>query len=315
MNILQNNIVYILFTMDVECPGHGSSEAGFNDWSIGEKAVRGFVDILGAEGWPATLFIVPEAARRYSKVLREVNGRGVELGLHVHPQDLGYEEQFGAFSFEKQLEILNLATDIWSNALGQRPYSFRPGNFSANDATFPALTAANFLQGSISSPERRMVSLRAVWTGAPKDPHWAHPANRLLPGNSRFLEVPVSIDWESMIWGGLAPLELRVESVDSRAHGFTIQKNFRRLRLEDVPVKTLVPITHNYFDYTSDAEFRTTTLKGVIEGIKRFAGEYHLQPRGVTLADFRRVFEIQSSALDSFPKKQDGTTTLTNHCE
>jgi peptidoglycan/xylan/chitin deacetylase (PgdA/CDA1 family) len=281
--------LHVLFTMDVECPGEGSRDAGFTDWEVGASAVRGYARALAAEGWPVTLFVVPEAARHYRDLLKEMEARGAELALHVHPQDLGYPEYFGAFAFEQQTEILQHAIVAWQDALDDRPWSFRPGNFSANDSTFPVLERLGFRQGSVSAPERRMPSLRAVWTSAPKDPHFAHRANRLLPGDCDFLEVPVTVDWESMIWGGITPLDLRIEAVDARSHSFTIDKNLRRMQNEKISPISLVPMTHNYFDYSSPSEFRAITLRGVIDHIKRLADRYALEIAGMTLGGFRKA--------------------------
>jgi len=280
--------LYVLFTMDVECPGEGSKDAGFNDWALGGNAVRGYARTLAAEGWPVTFFVVPEAARHYRDLLKEVEAQGAELALHVHPQDLGYSEYLGAYGLEEQAEILSSAMATWREALDARPYSFRPGNFSANDSTFPALESLGFRQGCVSAPERRMPSLRSVWTTALKDPHFANRANRLLPGDSGFLEVPLTVDWESMIWGGITPLDLRVEAVDARSHSFTIDKNLRRMQNEKVSPMALVPVTHNYFDYSSAIDFRAITLCGIIEHIKRLADHYDLEVIGTTMCGFRK---------------------------
>jgi peptidoglycan/xylan/chitin deacetylase (PgdA/CDA1 family) len=280
----------VLFTMDVECPGEGSKEAGFNDWALGGNSVRGYARTLAAEGWPVTFFVVPEAADHYRDLLKELESEGAELALHVHPQDLGYPEYLGAYGREEQIEILSGAMATWGDALGARPYSFRPGNFSANDSTFPVLEQLGFRQGCVSAPERRMTSLRSVWTTAPKDPHFASRANRLLPGDSGFLEVPLTVDWESMIWGGITPLDLRVEAVDARSHSFTIEKNLRRMQDEKVSPMTLVPVTHNYFDYSSAIEFRAITLRGIIDQIKRLADRYELEVAGMTMDGFRKSY-------------------------
>jgi peptidoglycan/xylan/chitin deacetylase (PgdA/CDA1 family) len=284
------DILYVLFTMDVECPGEGSKDAGFTDWELGERAIRGYAQVLARVGWPVTYFVVAGAARKYAALLREIESGGAELGLHIHPQDLGYEGQLGAYDCDEQLEIIEKATELWAEAIGHRPTSFRPGNFSTNDATFPALETLGFTRGSCSAPERKMVPLCSVWTGAPMDAHFTHKANRLLPGDMNFLEVPVTVDWESMIWGGKAPLDFRIEAVDARAHGFTIEKNLRRMVEGQTRTKSLVPFTHNYFDYSSDLEFRTITLKGVIERIKYFAAKYQQITRGTTFAEFRELF-------------------------
>jgi hypothetical protein len=80
-----------------------------------------------------------------------------------------------------------------------------------------------------------------------------------------------------------------VEAVDARSHGFTIEKNLRRMRDEKSSARALVPITHNYYDYSSEIEFRAITLRGMIEQIRRLAERYALEVVGTTLADFRKT--------------------------
>ena len=133
-----------------------------------------------------------------------------------------------------------------------------------------------------------MPGLRAVWTGAPKDAHFAHRANRLLIGDSDFLEVPITVDWESMIWGGQTPLDLRVGAVDARSHSFTVEKNVRRMLADQTSIKTICAFTHNYFDYSNIAEFRRETLDGMIGSIRASAARYGLPVRGVTLKQLRQ---------------------------
>ena len=49
------------------------------------------------------------------------------------------------------------------------------------------------------------------------------------------MEVPVSVDWETMIWGGVHPQDLRVEYTDAKNHGFVIRKIMQRQVQEDLP--------------------------------------------------------------------------------
>lgn len=280
--------LYVLFTMDVEHPGGGSVEAGFTDWNVGECAVAGYAERLAREKWPVTFFIVPPAAQRYASILNQWRQEGCELGLHVHPQDIGYAEYMGAYTLGEQIGMLDDAANRWAQVFGCRPCSFRPGNCSANDATFPALEQSGFHQGSVSIPDRRMPSLRSVWTGACKDAHFAHPANRLLAGSSQFLEVPITVDWESMIWGGQTPLDMRIEAVDARSHSFTIEKNIRRMLSARTAVKTLCIFTHNYFEYGNPADFRRVTLDGVIGHVRTAAERHGLEIRPVTLEQVRQ---------------------------
>jgi hypothetical protein len=280
--------LHVCFTMDCEQINERASQGGPVTWELGERAIRGYCETLLEHNLGATLFVVPQAAMRYRALLIELAGNGIELGLHYHPQDHGYADFLGAYTAEEQARLVGEAIDEWSQALGQAPLIFRPGNVSANDATFPVLVQLGFLAGSVSVPLRNFVEVRANWVGAPFDPHWAHQANRLLPGSLPFLEVPITVDWESIMWGGRTPLELRIEMVDARAHGFTVRKVVeRQLKAGQPPV--LVPMTHNIFAYDDPSEFRRQVLEGVMAEIQHTAERHRLKLRPVTLLQLRTM--------------------------
>jgi peptidoglycan/xylan/chitin deacetylase (PgdA/CDA1 family) len=281
---MNNNALYVVFTMD--CEQVGANQGGPIDWSLGERAIQGYCQTLLDHNLTATLFLVPQAAERYYQALRPLVEAGVEVGLHYHPQDHGHADFLGAYTYQQQYEMLDKAVRAWKKAMGQKPKVFRPGNFSANDATFPVLEALGIVAGSVSCPMRNFTEVRANWAGAPLDAHFAHQANRLLAGELNFFEAPLSVDWESIMWGGRTPLELRLEMVDSRAHGFTIRKIIER-QIKTGVLPHLVIMTHNVFAYGDPAEFRQQVLSGVIKEIERAARAATLTPRGVTLQELR----------------------------
>lgn len=283
---MDTHSLYVCFTMDCEQINERASQGGPDTWELGERAIRGYCETLLEHNLGATLFVVPQAAERYRNLLLELAGHGIELGLHYHPQDHGYPDFLGAFTAEEQARMLGEAMDQWSQALGRTPLVFRPGNVSANDATFPVLVRLGFLAGSVSVPLRNFLEVRASWVGAPLDPHWTHQANRLLPGSLPFLEVPITVDWESSMWGGRTPLELRIEMVDARAHGFTVRKVVeRQLGAGQAPV--LVPMTHNIFAYDDPAEFRRQVLEGIMAEMSHTAQRHGLELQPVTLLQLR----------------------------
>ena len=288
---MESKELLITFTMD--CEQVGAHQGGPETWALGERAITGFCEALLARGLGATLFVVPEVAHRCHSTLVDLRAAGVEVGLHYHPQDHGQPDFLGAFTSEEQLQMLDEATRAWSDALGDAPQVFRPGNFSANDATFPSLSSLGYLAGSVSCPLRNFPEVRANWTGAPLDAHFAHRANRLLPGELDFLEAPLTVDWESVLWGGRTPLELRLEMVDARAHGFTIRKVVQR-QLEQAHAPHLVPMTHNVFDYSDPGEFRRQVLEGVLDEVERAAAQFHLAPRSISLLEMRRLLSANS---------------------
>ncbi|MCC7355332.1 MAG: polysaccharide deacetylase family protein [Anaerolineae bacterium] len=282
---MDNNLLYTCFTMD--CEEVGANQGGPVTWEYGERAIRGYCETLLGHGLGATLFVVPKAAERYADMLREMAQVGIEVGLHYHAQDHGYPDYLGAFSAEEQEKMLREGTDQWSQAMGFAPRVFRPGNFSANDATFPTLVHLGFVAGSVSCPLRNFVEAKANWVGAPLYAHYAHKANRLLAGDLLFYEVPVTVDWESVMWGGKTPLELRIEMVDARNHGYTVRKAVKRQLEAGSRQSSLVATTHNIFDYASPAEFRRQVLDGLVAEMQRAAEMNGLRLRPATLVGLR----------------------------
>lgn len=283
--------LYVLFTMDCETINEHASEGGPVDWDLSHRSITGFCQILWKYNYNPTLFVVPETAAVQAELLRSCAEKGAELGLHYHPQDHGYDDYLGAYNESEQYRMLDDAVNQWSEHIGYNPESFRGGNASGNDHTFPVLAKLGFKQGSLSIPDRNFTRVKANWRGTNLYPHHAHKANRLLDGDMKFLEVPVTVDPESIMWGGLTPLELRIEMVDSRSHGFTIRKSVERQLVKNQEFAVLVVITHNIFDYSDAGEFRAKVLHGIIEEISMCAQDRQLDIEGITLKEFHKKFD------------------------
>jgi hypothetical protein len=278
--------VYVTFTMDCERIAAFSPPGGPRDWGLSERAIRGFAEALERHGLVATFFIVPETAQQHKELFLGLEERGFELGMHLHPQsfgDLRHQEYLGACGFEEQVALLSQAAQMWSEALGKRPMSFRPGNFSANDDTFRALCEVGFRQGSVSAPERVLPACRAVWAGTDPYPHHAHAHFRLIPGGLDFYEVPVTEDWSRRMWEGRCALELRVEAAGITDHRQTIDTRLRDMVDREIPVKTIVSITHNVFEYEDPGDPHRKTLEGMAAYVREAVERSGLQGCPTTL--------------------------------
>jgi len=286
--------LYVCFTMDCERIRRFSPPGGPQTWEISERAIEGFSEVLLSHGLVGTFFIVPETAHRHRDLFLELEERGFELGMHFHPQsfgDLRYGEYLGAYSYEEQVEILSQAADVWAEALGRRPRTFRPGNFSANDSTFRALYDLGFRQGSVSAPERVMPKYRAVWAGAYPYAHHVHPHFRLIPGDLDFFEVPVTEDRERRTWEGKSAMELRVEMAGVEDHRRTIDRCVADMVENQVPVKTIVAVTHNFIDYEDPEEPRRRVLEEMAEYVQKAALRFGLKLRPATIEQIHRAVD------------------------
>ena len=257
------NGFYLLISVDCEATQHSIC-----DPKLGQRAVNGVLEILSAEDLLATFFVIPTDLEASPELYRQALEAGHEVGLHLHPADLGYEEFLGIYGREDQKKIISEASDRFAQVMEYAPKSIRTGYFSANDSTFQVLKELGFTHGGMSCPTRMLPECAAVWAGAPLDIHYAHPHNRLTAGDLDFVEIPITIDPDSRIWGGKQPLDLRVEQVGAKDHWYTINKAVER----QIAPKTVVPhisiYTHNTFDYSDERDFRRETLCKMIKGAK-----------------------------------------------
>lgn len=277
---------HVCWTVDCE-----STQPGIEDLALGRNAVLGVTELLEGEGWQGTFFLIRSELEPLSDVLGNTAQAGHELGIHTHPDTCGYPSPYlGVYDADTQREIIGGTIEAFDKALGVRPVSCRPGFASANDATFAVLAGCGIRQTSASMPGRKMTKLASNWAGAPLFAHYANPYNRFLEGGLDLVEIPVSVDWETMIWGGLHPQDLRVEFTDAKNHGFAIRKIMHRQAEEDLPVKALVILTHNLFRYSDKRDFRRETMKGMIETIHACGRELDEQLVGSTIADVARAF-------------------------
>jgi peptidoglycan/xylan/chitin deacetylase (PgdA/CDA1 family) len=289
--------VHIAWTIDCE-----STQASVDDVRMGERSVAGFCELLHGAGMTGTLFVLPEEARQLSRRFRELHSAGFEVGLHYHPHEDGHGDHCGAFDAERQRRMYGDAIDRFSQAMGFRPRTFRTGSFSANDATFPVTHSLGFESCSHSCPGRNMTALRSNWVGATHAVHYAHHANRLLPGDPPadgtrgLVEVPMTTDPDSMIWSGTHPQDLRVELFDAKNQRFMIEKMLRRERERATAssdgVASLVVLTHNVFDYSDPADFRTQTMRQMIGDMRELSERLSIDLVPATIGKTADVFRL-----------------------
>lgn len=277
---------HLCWTIDCE-----STRKEIGDVNLGENAIYGFAELLEQRNWRGTFFLVPGEVEPFADLLKALSEKGHEIALHLHPDELSSEGPYlGSYSGAAQEAMIRQAQDHFEKHLGTRPVSFRPGFCSANDATFVAMNRCGVRQASASMPGRRMTTAASHWAGAPLFSHYANPHNRFLSGGLDLVEIPISVDWESMIWGGIHPQDLRVEFTDSKNHGFLIEKIMKRQVHEGLPFKALVVLTHNLFRFADTGDFRRTTMLGMMDSMERVARALKVDTAGTTLAAAAAAF-------------------------
>jgi len=286
-------VLHVLFTMNCEPPASKSIRQGPKNWDGSARSIEGFVSRLEHAALPATLFVAPRCAEEQAPLLDDLRGRGVEIGLHVHPAGLEsgrFTRNLGQYSAEQQTEIIALARDQAEEALGSRLTSFRSANYSANDATYRVLYDLGFRQGSLSNPGRDRPGEAAVWLSAEQDPHYVDPNNRLGSGTLPFLEIPVTTDTSRETRSGLN-FELVIEGGSwSEWLSPIIEADLKRITTSSV-FPTLSVVTHNAVPYHLQDVAPGEALDELVAYIERLHEDYDIIPLTLSQAHerFRRV--------------------------
>jgi len=284
----------IYFNLSTDCE---ATDPALNDAALGERATCGLRDVLEAEGWRGTFYVIATDLEAHPRLYNELREAGHEVGLHLHAAAQGYSPFLGIYGPDVQEEIIAEAADRFAQVMGTRPQALCMGYGSANDYTYSILVSNGFTHGTCSIPGRILPECASIWAGAPLFMHYTHPYHRCLVGDMDFVEVPATIDWESRMWGGKHPQDLRVELVDAKNHFYTIDKSARRQIAEDVPVKLIHTVTHNIFEYGDPADFRRQTLEGIITHYKKIVTDLGYEVAGAT------VHEIVEMYRDRAPRQ------------
>jgi peptidoglycan/xylan/chitin deacetylase (PgdA/CDA1 family) len=272
--------IHVCWTIDCE-----ATQQAVNDVGLGIRAIQGAAALISEKGLRATLFVLPGDAAACPAVLRDLDEDRFELGLHFHPQEEGHDDFCGAYSEESQRRMYGDAIKKFADAVGIAPRAFRTGSCSANDATFRVTAELGFDCCSHSMPGRNMTQLRSNWVGAPHHVHYANPANRLLEGGLDLVEAPVSTDPSSMLWSGGHPQDLRVELFDAKNQRYLIDRLIAREKTRPQPVKAIVALTHNTYEYDNPADFRRQTMKQMMDDFVELAVKHDVNLVPATISE------------------------------
>ena len=277
----------LYFTNQIDCE---STQPAIGDDALGERGCRGFADVLETHDLKGTFYCIPSEAEVNARTYLALQAGCHEVGLHLHPADLGYEEFLGVYGPDEQRQIIGRSAEQFAAALGFTLQSLCVGYGSANDYTHQVLVELGFTHGMTQIPGRLLPECASVAAGASLDPHYAHPWNRVLTGGLDFVEILPTTDPDSRMWGGKHPQDLRVELVDAKNHYYTIAKAVARQLEEDAPLKVISLFTHNTFEYGDPRDFRRQTLVEMIAHTRRVAEQHGLTLQGVTHAELAAAY-------------------------
>ena len=284
-----NTEIFVCWTIDCE-----ATQKLVQDPDLGERAVRGFTKLLSDAEFKVTCFVLPGDAEACAGCYKDLALQGYEVGLHVHPHEMGYDDYCGGFDEEEQRKIFTEAKERFTGALGSVPLSIRTGSCSANDSTFPLTEALGFTACSHSMPGRDMTNLRSNWVGSPLSVHRTNRANRLLEGDMNLVEVPVSTDPDTMMWSGHHAQDLRVELFDAKNQRYFIDKLLGREKERDRPVRAIVALTHNIFEYGNPDDFRYQTLRQMVADFSELADKHQVKLIPATIGEIAEAFRNAS---------------------
>lgn len=292
----------IVVTMDCE-PTTALTDAsatGPATWAFGERAVSGYAEIARSYGLPVTFFVHPETAAAQAAMFAALRDDGACLGLHVHPWKYAlsthagrrYLEHMGGLPEDEQRALVAETAQAWSRAFGERPLHFRPGTFSANDATYRVLADAGFSGCSCALPGRQMPEMRANWTGVDPDPHRANATFRQVAGTLALAEMPLSVDFSRTLRGRLGGTfhpDLRPDIDWSAQYGLGYDDIADAIVAQVLARAPLVPVvnllTHNQFDYRDPADPARQRLLRALDALMKACEARGAKPVGATMAD------------------------------
>jgi len=299
--------VRVLITMDVEPVRLDPRWAGPADVESSEKIIRAYWESAARQGYPVSFFIHPEIAQQHYRLFQGLEREGACLGLHIHAtkfQHPLWEYEFGHYSAEDQAAMLGDGKEQWAMALGRAPAYFRPGAFSANDATFPTLAATGFRGGSVSMPGCVWPERYCVWAGAEADPHRANRAFRHVRGDLKFANIPLSVDFKSP---RRAPGVRYYQDLRPSAEGVDMEKVLRNIVERIAEAQPRVPViqmaTHNdqgLLGGVSESRRRYEMTMRLIEPLCAEAG---LRAMGATVEE---VVDLVLSYPPSLPLQWHG---------
>jgi hypothetical protein len=245
------------------------------------RSIRAFQAVLRSAGLRPTCFVHPELIDAYPQFYRDLQNEGCALGLHLHTTKFAAAKQsceLGGLPASEQRRLLEMAAGMFERGMGTRPRIFRPGCFSANDATYGVLRALGFIGGGVSIPGRIWPQRFCVWSGAYPYAHFAHETFRQCRGDLPFVDIPLSVDLTTPLRynpvGFYHHPDLRPGGVYSNTDEVPCDRRqllhniLQRMAEDDPPVKTLVVDVHNDRDFTTGDSQAASDLRTVLDGIE-----------------------------------------------
>lgn len=181
----------VIFTVDVEGP-RGSDPIKYQIWgetNSGEKfGIPKLMDKLDERGVKGLFFVdfaeaIDYGEDKISEVAKYIIDRGHDVGVHLHPHHMNNSGKHFLWQYSKneQYEMIKKCTELYENATGTKPLSFRAGKYGANYDTLDILSELGYKYDF-------SMFYRQKWCGI------SPVLNRALPRKYKnIIEFPVTI--------------------------------------------------------------------------------------------------------------------------
>lgn len=263
-------------------------------YQASQRSIAAYFATGKSFGFPASFFIHPETAEAHPQTFLALREQGADLGLHIHPYKIRgtrHHNHFGSLSEWDQAILIAESAQRWQLALGMPPEYFRPGTFSANDATFRVLHKLGFRGGSLSCPGRMYPDLYAVWSGCPPDPHYAHPNFRLLEGDLDFVNLPLTVDFSRLetVNGRSFYRDLRPDYLQAD-YDAVAENIVGQLQARNPTVPMIMVVTHNDHAFEDPQSRGSKNLQSGLTAIQKACEKAGVTPIGATLSEVCREY-------------------------
>lgn len=175
--------------------------------SVTEGIPELFTPLFDEHGAKPTYLLSGEVMRDEASVQTLKATRDCELGTHLHGELVEPEMRLPEManertldmqcSYPREVEFLKLRnlTDLFIARFGQHPPSFRAGRFGAGGNTVSCLEKLGYLVDTSVTPTIRWNYPEGLadFSRAGGQPYFPSPEDIAISGQSRILEVPVSI--------------------------------------------------------------------------------------------------------------------------
>ncbi|NQU12381.1 polysaccharide deacetylase family protein [bacterium] len=288
----------LFFNYSIDCetplntPYTGGTErqpffGGPKSWETAEASVRGFARQMNELGLArgTTLFVYPDVARHQRALYREMAAAGVEIALHLN--GLRYSrltgdraKWLGSMSRDEQREALRMAKADLEESVGRPGLGYRACYGSSNDDTFPICEELGFRWTSQPSSRYRP-EVFSNWSGSWPYPHHAHRRSKLIPGDLKLYEMPITCGRRVLYQGNPdQPLDLRAETPpsilgDQRERlREVVAEALVEMDRRDAPIRMIVGGSHNTNPFGEMTTFQAQNLDWLVRHLRELAAQH-----------------------------------------